>query len=448
MSTLDLDTERLTRPLQTTSTKFYVALVVTALVSFATAFAYLLQLRYGFAVTGLRDWGTMAGAPWGLYIGTFVWWIGIAHGGIAISAAVRLFDLETYMPIARIAELITLIALPMAATNILFDLGRPDHLWAMITNWGTTMHTSPLTWDMTTTFLYLIMSGTYLAITIRDDIHYCRERDMLPSVLDPVYRIVLAGYEKGETVKTNQMAWWMALGILLLVPLMSGGVVPWLFATMGMHPGWFGAAQGPSMLAESLTSALAAVVVTAAVFRYAYGWDDIIDDRIFKGLNKALIGFVLLTIWFLLQDIVTGLHPVAPTETGDLTASLVYGSMAVPFWLSVGGLVIGLAYFVAQALRPSLFSVGASAVAALLVTLAILQKKIVFVVEGLLYPTREPMSSLFPEGSYFPTLPEFIMALGTIGVAALLFLVATKVIPIVELGEVDEAAESEEVSEG
>ncbi len=451
MSTIDRD--RLTEPLRTTSQAYYVAFALAATVSLATGVAYFLQLRHGFAVTGLGDWGTARGVPWGLYIGTFVWWIGIAHGGIAISAAVRLFDLETYMPIARIAEVITLIALPMAATNILFDLGRPDHLWAMITNWGATMHTSPLTWDMTTTFLYFVMAGTYLAITIRDDVRYCLDKGMLPEKLTPLYNLLLWGYEEGETVKTRQMAWWLALGILLLVPLMSGGVVPWLFATMGMHEGWFGAATGPAMLAESLTSALAAVVVTAAVFRYAYGWDDIIDDSVFKGLNKALIAFILLTIWFLLQDIVTGLHPVAPTATSDLTSSLVYGSMAAPFWLSMTGLAIGLVYFSMQALKPSLFSVRASAVAALLVSLAILQKKTVFVVEGLIYPTQEPLSSMFPTGSYFPTLPEFTMALGTIGVAALLFLVATKVMPIVELqehaGDVDvgDVAEAEEVTE-
>ncbi|WP_255193105.1 NrfD/PsrC family molybdoenzyme membrane anchor subunit [Natronobeatus ordinarius] len=452
MSAIDADVERLTEPLRRTSSKFYVALAVTAILSLATAVAYVSQLRFGMAVTGLRGWGTQGGVPWGLYIGTFIWWIGIAHGGVAISAAVRLFDFEEYLPIARIAEILTLIALPMAATNILFDIGRPDTLWVMITNWPTTVQTSPLTWDMTATFLYFIMAGTYLIITLRTDLHDCLQRGTLPSALNPLYKLLLIGYRPSEREKSAQMAWWMAIGILLLVPLMSGGVVPWLFATMGMHPGWFGASHGPAMFAESMTSAIAAVVITAAAFRWAYGWDDVIGDEIFRGLNKALIALVLVTLWFLLQSLVTGSYPAAPAETGALTQSLVAGRMAVPFWLAVGGLLVALAYLVAQALRPSLYSVAASAVAAFLVTSAILLKKIVFVVEGLLYPTRDPLAGMFPENSYWPTIPEFTMAFGTIAVAVLIFLVATKIIPIVELEHAspapDEAAESDaEVTE-
>ncbi|WIV66483.1 NrfD/PsrC family molybdoenzyme membrane anchor subunit [Natrialbaceae archaeon AArc-T1-2] len=447
MSAIDADIERLTEPLRNTSRKFYVALVVSAIVSLGVGVAYLSQLRFGMAITGLDGWGTQGGVPWGLYIGTFVWWIGIAHGGVAISAAVRLFDFKEYLPIARIAEILTLIALPMAATNILFDIGRPDQLWVMITNWPTTVQTSPLTWDMTATFLYFIMAGTYLVITLRNDLYDCMQRGTLPSALSPLYKLLLLGYRPSEREKTHQMAWWMAVGILLLVPLMSGGVVPWLFATMGMHPGWFGASHGPAMFAESMTSAIAAVVITAAAFRWAYGWDDVISDEIFRGLNKALIALVLVTLWFLAQDLVTGSYPAAPTDVGELTASLVTGSMATPFWLAVGGLVVALAYLVAQALRPSLFSIGASVIAAVLVTGSILLKKVVFVVEGLLYPTRDPLASMFPANSYWPTIPEFVMALGTIGVAVLIFLVATKIIPIVELEHARQTDEEEADSE-
>ena len=432
---VDADTERLTAPLRGTSKKFYVVFAIAAVISLATAIAYLIQLRQGMAVTNLRGWGSQGGAPWGLYIGTFIWWVGIAHGGIAISAAVRLFDLETYLPIARIAEVITLIALPAAATNILWDIGRPDVMYTMILNWPETVGSSPLTWDMTAIFLYFALSATYLAITLRKDVYECLERGTLPAVFEPLYRILLIGYTPSENEKTEQMAWWLAVGILLLVPLLSGGVVPWLFATMGMHPGWFGASHGPAMLAESLTNAMAIVLVVAAAFRYGYGWDDIIGDEIFKGLNKALIVLILATIWFLLQSLVTGSYPAAPADTSELTASLVSGQFAVPFWLSVAGLLLPLAYFVAQALRPSLFSVGASVVSALVVSAAIFIKKLLFVVEGLLYGTHEPLASMFPDGSYWPSMVEVTLAVGTVSTSVLIFLVLTKLIPIVELPE-------------
>ena len=438
---LDTGTKRLTEPLRHTSKRFYVVFAVAAVFSLAAAIAYFIQLRQGMGVTNLGTWGAHGGVPWGLYIGTFIWWVGIAHGGIAISASVRLFGLDTYLPIARIAEVITLIALPAAATNILWDLGRPDVMYQMILNWPTTVQSSPLTWDMTAIFLYFALSATYLGITLRRDVYYCRERGTLPSIFAPFYRILLLGYTPREDQKVEQMTWWLAIGILLLVPLLSGGVVPWLFATMGMHPGWFGASHGPAMLAESLTNAMAIVIIVAAAFRYGYDWDDIIGDDVFRGLNKVMLVLILLTLWFVLQSLVTGSFPAAPAETTELTAALTTGSLAVPFWLSVGGLLVALAYLTAQALKPSLFSVAGSVVAALVVTAAIFLKKLIFVVEGLLHPTRDPLASMLPGGAYWPSLVEVTLAVGTISTSVLIFLVLTKVIPIVELGHAEDTLE-------
>ncbi len=447
MSTSGVDIDRLTRPLRETSKPFFVVFAIAAVFSLATAVSYVIQLRQGMAVTGLTGWGTQGGVPWGLYIGTFIWWVGIAHGGIAISAAVRLFGLETYFPIARIAEVLTVVAIPAAATNILFDIGRPDQMYMMIVTWPSTVQTSPLAWDMTAIFLYFALAATYLAVTLRKDVYHCRKRGSLPELFDPLYRILLIGYSPSEDKKTEQMAWWLAVGVLLLVPLLSGGVVPWLFATMGMHPGWFGASHGPAMLAESLTNAMAVVIVLSAAFRYGYGWDDVIDDDVFRGLNTVLIVLVLATLWFVLQSLVTGSYPAAPSDAGQVTDSLIAGQMAVPFWLSILGLVVPLAYLVAQALRPTLFSVAASVAAAVLISLAILLKKIVFVVEGLLYATREPLASMFPEASYWPSITEVTMAFGTITTSVLVILVLTKVIPMVELELAEDDLETTEDSD-
>ncbi len=433
-----VERERLTQPLRETGSRFWALFAISGVVTVAVGLAWLYQLSTGMAVTNLRDWGTMGGAPWGLYIGTFIWWVGIAHGGIAISASVRLFDLETYLPIARVAEVLTLIALPMAAANILFDLGRPDVVYWMLVNYPTVIQTSPLAWDMTAIFLYFTLSASYLWLTVRGDVYRLREDGTLPETLSPIYDLILLGYRPGkEEEKTRQMAWWLAMAVLILVPLLSGGVVPWLYATMGMHPGWFGAAQGPAMLAESLTSAMAAVMIVAAVFRYAYGWDDIIGDDVFWGLNKALVVLVLATLWFVLQDIVVGLGPGAPTEEAEIVEAMLWGSVAPVFWTAMVLLGAGFAYLVAARLRPELFSVAASAVAAAAITVAILLKKTLFVVEGLLHPTREPMASMFPTGSYVPSVLEVVIAFGTIGVAVFAFLIVTKIIPIIEVEKLE-----------
>lgn len=422
----DIPVDRVLKPLQTTTWRFFVVLVVLGLGLLLFLEAWVTQLRSGLIVTGLGDWGSGGGVPWGMYIGTFVWWVGIAHGGIAVSAAVRVFKVDQFKPIARIGEIVTLVALPMAAANIVFDLGRPDRLFNTMEMWPLTMYHSPLAWDVAVVTLYLVLSMTYLTLTLRAELYALRGK--VPRYLRPIYFALLLGYRSSEDEKTEQMAYWLAIAILALVPLLSGGVVPWLFSLLASQPGWYGASTGPAMLFESLTSAIAVVVVVAAAFRYAYDWE-FIDSEVFRGLSKVLAFLALAVLWFLLHDTLTGIY-AAPVHEELLTNT----ALGLPlFWVALSGLGLGTVYLLATLVRPSLYRLPAFVAASIAISLSIWIKKLLFVVEGLLHPTNPPLSQLYPGGSYTPTLVEWVVASGTIFLAALLIVLATKVIPMIEL---------------
>lgn len=425
----DVDTQRVLAPLQTTTRRYYVLLAILLFGGFVFFIAWVTQLREGMWVTGLSDWGTPAGVPWGLYIGSFIWWIGIAHGGIFVSAAVRVFKVDRFKPIARIGEVLTLVALPMAAANIVFDLGRPDRVFNTIQQWPLTVHHSPLAWDVTVVSLYFVLSITYLVFSLRDEIYALRSR--LPGYAQPIYSVILLGYTPGESEKVEQMTWWLAVAILAIVPLLSGGVVPWLFGLIGFLPGWYGAGTGPAMLTESLTTAVALVIVAAAAFRFAYGWDDMIDDDIFKGLNLALVFLTIATLFFLLHDVLTGIY-LAPAHISVVTETLV----AMPlFWAAAAVIAIAHVYLLSQALGWIEFTFPGTVLASIGVALAILVKKVLFVVEGLMYPSVPPVANLYETGQYVPSLVELAIMIGSLVVAALLFVIIAKIIPMVELPE-------------
>lgn len=423
-------------PMRRPSAKWIALVVVTGLVLLWFMFAWVTQLRGGLLETGLGDWGSGGGVPWGMYIGTFVWWIGIAHGGIAISAAVRVFRVERFKPIARIAEVLTVIALMMAAANIVFDLGRPDRLFNTLVAWPQTVHHSPLAWDIAVVTLYLVLSLTYLVLTLRPDLYALRDR--MPRYLWPLHRALTLGYSPEENEKAEQMAWWLAVAILALVPLLSGGVVPWLFGLIGAQPGWYGAMTGPSMLAESLTTAIAMVIIVAAVFRYVYDWE-FIDREVFLGLVKILAVLSLATLWMVLHDTLSGIY-AAPDYVESLTISLLNTPI---FWVAVGGLVVTTLYLIAVLLRPQLFHMGALVVACTVIAFSIFSKKVLFVVEGLLYPTTPPLSNQYPTGSYAPTWVEWSLVLGSVVIAIFMFAIVVKLIPMVEVDVDDTAAATE-----
>jgi Ni/Fe-hydrogenase subunit HybB-like protein len=410
----------------------YIALLITGVAGLAWfGQAWAFQLRHGMIVTGLGDWGTAGGVPWGFYVGSFIWWVGIAHGGIIVSAAVRLFRMDAFKPVARLAELLTLAALANAGLYIIVHLGRPERVvTSILPTLGQTMRTSPLAWDLIVITLYFVLTATYVTLTIRSDLHPLRDR--LPQVFAPLYRLLLVGHRPGEQAKAERMAWWLALALIVLAPLfLHGGVIPWLFALLPGQPGWFGPVQGPQFLAAALASALSAVTILAYVFRRAFRWNDLIHDKVFDGLSRWMALFALLFLWLQLQQIVTGMA-MSPEPVGAAAAA----KLAHPaYWLALGLLAVALAHAGVQMLSPRLFSVPRTVAVAVLPLAAIYIEKTLFVIEGLMYPAFRLYEGV--PGTYVPSWVELSSLAGAFGIVLLFFLAAGKAVPLIELEAVE-----------
>src|SRR3990172_1876720 len=81
---------------------------------------WMYQVTVGMGVAGI---GHPVG--WGVYIATFVFWIGIAHSGTLISAILFLFLVPWRNATSRTAEAMTVFALLAAALYPVVHLGRP-----------------------------------------------------------------------------------------------------------------------------------------------------------------------------------------------------------------------------------------------------------------------------------------------------------------------------------
>jgi Ni/Fe-hydrogenase subunit HybB-like protein len=438
--TSDIGPDVLVRPIQSRS-KGYLALLVASLAAIGIWLAfYIQQLEQGLIVTNLADWGSGGGVPWGLYIGAFIWWVGIAHGGIILSAAVRLIGLDRYQPVARMAELLTIAALTCAGLYILIHVGRPDRLvTSVLPAWPWRVHWSPLVWDVTVITAYFVLTATYLLLTIRYDIH--RLRDRLPDRLEPIYKALMVGYTEKEDAIVERMVWWLAFAIIIMAPLLlHGGVIPWLFALLPSMAGWAGGVQGPSFLSIALTSAVSGIIIIAAAFRYAYGWEELIPYDVFQGLAKWLGFFSLIFLWLQLQQVMTGIF-AAPTTLQHATEVKI---TTPAYWAAIGLVAFALLYIFASALQPSLFSIPRIVAVSVGVLAGTLVEKTLFVVEGLQHAHFALYDGV--PGVYVPSPVELSSLLGTVGIVVLFFLTVSKVIPVVELHAIEEEHESEEVN--
>jgi molybdopterin-containing oxidoreductase family membrane subunit len=274
------------------------------------------------------------------------------------------------------------------------------------------------------------MTATYLGLTLRYDIY--RLRDRLPDHFDLLYRFILIGYSEKEDKIIERMVWWLALGIIVMAPLLlHGGVIPWLFSVLPSMPGWSGAIQGPQFLTIALTSAISGVIILSYVCRWAYDWQHVFTDEMFRGLTKWLGLFGLLFVWLQLQQIINGVF------AADVAAEQVMvAKLEQPVYIiAMGTMVVVLGYIFAQALDKRVFSLNRSLVASIAVLYATLSEKILFVVEGLQYPQFDLYANV--PGTYIPSPVELASLAGTLALCTLFFLVIIKLFPVVELHAVE-----------
>lgn len=429
MSSNKLTEERILEPILHTSKLFYASLAVLAAFLALGVYAYLTQLTQGLVVTGLRDWGTSGGVPWGLYISTFVWYVGMAHGGIGISASIRIMKLELYKPLARIAELLTILSLVAALVTIIVDSGRPDRIFNFILYYWQTVGSSPLIWDFTVVLAYFVLSATYLFITLREDV--VRLMSRLPAKWRLVYKVVTVNYREGEKEKIEQIAWWLALCLIMLMTLLSGAVIPWIFGLIPAPPAWFSAVQGPYFLAGALTSAVAGVIVVAGVAVKLFHWEDLVDQKAFKGLSKMLLILTVIYLWFVLHEQTTAQYAAPPAEKA-VSDALLFGNLSTLFLPVIALLILSSIYLAADTLSAHVhFSLRGTIAVSAIILVVLWIKRILIVVPSLMYPRL----TIYPIGSYTPTWVEYSVFIGTLSFVVLGYLIFIKIFPIMELGE-------------
>jgi len=148
----------------------------------------------------------------------------------------------------------------------------------------------------------------------------------------------------------------------------------------------------------------------------------------------------LLFIWLQLQQVINGVYAPA-VDAGTVTAAKLVNPVYI---FAIGTMVLVLSYIFAQAVRASVFTPTRSVTVSLLALAATLSEKVLFVVEGLEYPTFSLYEAV--PGHYFPSIFELASVAGTVALCTLFFMAVLKVFPVIELHAVEEHDDDEEVS--
>jgi len=383
-------------------------------------YAWMTQLREGLAVTGLNR-----PAAWGAYMANFVFYISVSMSGTFISAVIRLLKLEWGKPISRVAEILTVGSLLMAALNILFDVGQLWRALVYIPVYGRIQ--SPVGWDVIVLLFYLLMSLGYLHLSVVPDAAALSEVGGRLSRLYNFLRYDWVGEDWQVHLLENALK---ILGIVTIpIAIMMHTVTGWIFGIMKSVPTWNDALMGPYFIIGALLTGLSLVVLTSALVRWRYRLKDIMTDHSFVQLSKLLAIFSLAYLYFFMAETFT-VRYAALEEDIQVSQFMWVGLYSPLTWYMLASLVIPSVVLLIPRWRSFKTAVAMAAI----VLPAMWVKRVLIVVPGLLNQLRlSTVQSATP--NYIPTVTEALLTIGSFAGLALVVYVFTKLFPPVPAWE-------------
>lgn len=389
-------------------------------------YAWVYQLMHGLGVTGLNR-----PVFWGLYVTNFIFFIGISHAGTLISAILRVTHAGWRRPITRAAEAITVFALMIGPMNIVIDLGRPDHLlYPFIFG----RFQSPLLWDVMAITTYFTGSVIYLYLPLIPDIAMVRDRLPRWDFRLPLYRLMALGWTGSEEQKRrlNRAIGIMAV-VIIPIAISVHTVVSWVLA-MTIQPMWHSAIFGPYFVVGAIFSGIATLIIAMAILRRAFHLEPLLTPRHFNNLGILLLVMTLAWLYFTFSEYLTTFYGGEPSEMAVFRAK-VWGDYLWLFWGMV--FITFIIPFFILAL-PKTRTIAGTVVASILINIGMWIERFTIVVPTLIHP-RLP----YELGQYGPTWVEWSITAAEFAALALLYVIFSKLFPIVSQWEISEG-EAEE----
>ncbi|HEY3218951.1 MAG TPA: NrfD/PsrC family molybdoenzyme membrane anchor subunit [Candidatus Limnocylindria bacterium] len=417
--------ERLVRrtlaPLASTSRAYLIWIALLLAVIGLGLYAWATQLQNGLIVTGLRD-----RISWGVYIASFVFFIGISHAGTLLSAILRAVKARWQLSITRMAELITVVALLVGALFPFIDMGRPDRVLNLL--WFGRWQ-SPLIWDILAIGTYLTGSTLYLLLPLIPD--FALARDRLSPDANRFQRFLFTtaaiGYH-GTPPQRKALDKAMTAMMIIIIPVAVSvhTVVSWIFA-MTLRVPLNTTVFGPFFVAGAIYSGIAAIILLMVVLRRALHLEEYITITQFKGLGYLLGAFTLIMGYFNLQEY--AVHGYKLEEGMPFHfAQLMTGPFWPLFWTYILGCILVPGLLI---LYPRTRTIRGISIAAGLALLGMWIERYLIVVTGF----RVPLMPYEPS-DYAPTWVELAILAAAFALFMLIISAFVKLFPVVSIWEV------------
>ena len=260
---------------------------------------WIRQMVLGIGVSGLN-----APVGWGVYITTFVFWVGIAHSGTLISAILFLFRAPWRQSIYRAAEAMTVFAVMTAGLFPLIHVGRLWHAYWLIPYPNSRFlwpnFKSPLVWDVFAITTYFTVSATFFYLGTIPDIAAARDR--ATGLRKKLYQVISLGWQGSDSQWHHFGKAYIFLAALATPLVLSvHSVVSWDFA-MSIVPGWHTTIFAPYFVAGAIFSGIAMVITLVVPMRKIFGLEAYLTTKHFDAMAKLMLLTSLIVFYAYLSE--------------------------------------------------------------------------------------------------------------------------------------------------
>ncbi len=391
------------------------------------AASWIYQIYSGLGVAGYSP-----PVMWGVYIITFVFWIGIGHAGTLISAILYLFRAGFRTTIYRCAEAMTVFAVMTAGLFPIIHIGRPWKFFWLIPypNWRLLWPNfkSPLVWDVFAISTYLTISVTFLFIGLLPDIATLRDAEKNP-VKKQMLSLLSFGWRNSENEWRHFARAYLFLAAFSTPLVLSVHSVVSFDFSMALVPGWHTTIFAPYFVAGAIFSGMGMVYTIIIPIRKFFKLEHYVTLNVMDaGAKLTLFTSMVVGCAYIVEFFIAWYGGVKVEQ--EYFYNRVFGQWWYAAWIMLTcNMILPLSLF-SQKLRRNptwLF------ILSLFINIGMWFERFVIIVPGLSHEF-EP----WQWSGYRPTWVDFGILLGSFGWFFMWFLLFIKQLPVIAIAEVKE----------
>ena len=222
----------------------------------------------------------------------------------------------------------------------------------------------------------------------------------------------------------------MSILMVVVIPVAVSvhTVISYIFS-MTLQSGWHSTIFGPYFVTGAIFSGTATLLVVMIAFRKMYHLENYLKEIHFQYMSILLLVFSLLWDYFTFSEFLTGVYGNEPMEMKVIQFKLT-GDYAPYFWTMV---ICNFLIPIIVLTNRKLKTITEILITSIGVMIGMWLERLIIIVPSMTN-TRLPMDVQM----YIPSLTEWSLFIGGVSVFCLLFLIFSKLFPLISIWEIKE----------